>query len=389
MTGDCADTRRPWGSGHSPGLRVEVPIMVALTAIIAVTIYGLPAAAHEQLLGLDVVVGVISVAMVPVLLRWPVAAAVVLALLTLVSPAATAGASAATMLVAQSRPFRVAAAIGVGSIAAQAVQAAWRPTPSLGYGWWLALITVAWAALVGWGVVIRVRRELLESLRERARRAEADRDRRVAEARLAERTRIAREMHDVLAHRLTLLATYAGALEYRPDAAPEKLSAAAGVVRSGVREALEELRAVITVLRDDDPADEIRPQPSLDDLDRLVEESRDAGTTVALENGLVGADLPAAAGRTVYRIVQEGLTNARKHAPGAPVTVALDGEPGDGLRIELRNPVPVTTAAAPLPGAGMGLLGLTERVQLARGELDHGIGSDGEFRLRVRIPWPA
>ncbi|EXG79806.1 sensor histidine kinase [Cryptosporangium arvum] len=389
-TTECADPRSPWGRGHSPGLRVELPIAVGLTVIIGATLLGLPEAAH-RLLVLDLVVAAVSVAMVPVMLRWPVPAAIALAVLTLVSPAATPSASAASMLVAQSRPFRLAALVGVGSVAAQAVQAAWRPTASLGYGWWLVLITVAWAALIGWGTVMRVRRELLISLQERARRAEADRDRRVAEARLAERTRIAREMHDVLAHRLTLLATYAGALEYRPDSAPEKLSAAAGVIRSGVREALEELRGVITVLREDESDDELRPQPSLADLDRLVGESRDAGTTVAFENDLaeVDADVPAATGRTVYRIVQEGLTNARKHAPGAPVTIVLTGAPGDGLRIELRNPVPVATTAEPLPGAGLGLLGLTERVQLARGELDHGIGPDGEFHLRVRIPWPA
>ncbi|GAA0257432.1 sensor histidine kinase [Cryptosporangium japonicum] len=387
-TTECADTRPGWGGGRSPGLRVEIPIAVALTAIVAATLYGLPEAAH-RLLVLDLVVGVVSVAFVPVLLRWPVPAAIVLAVLTLISPAATPSASAASMLVAQSRPFRVAALVGVGSVAAQAVQAAWRPTGSLGYAWWLVLITVAWAALIGWGTVVRVRRELLVSLQERARRAEADRDRRIAEARLAERTRIAREMHDVLAHRLTLLATYAGALEYRPDSAPEKLSAAAGVIRSGVREALEELRGVITVLREDEPDDEFRPQPSLADLDRLVAESRDAGTTVAFENDLADADVPAATGRTVYRIVQEGLTNARKHAPGAPVTITLTGAPGDGLRIELRNPVPVATTASPLPGAGLGLLGLTERVQLARGALEHGTGPDGEFHLRVRLPWPA
>ncbi|TQS45786.1 sensor histidine kinase [Cryptosporangium phraense] len=363
--------------------------MVALTFIVGVTIFGLPEAARD-LLVVDIAVGVVGVALTPVMLRWPVPAAIGLAVLTLVSPAATPSASAATMLVAQSRPFRLAALIGVGSVACQAVQAAWRPTPSIGYWWWLALITVAWAALIGWGTVMRVRRELLISLRERARRAEADQERRIAEARLAERTLIAREMHDVLAHRLSLLATYAGALEYRPDAAPEKLSAAAGVIRAGVHEALEELRAVITVLRDDDPVGypETRPQPGLHDLDRLIAESRDAGTPVSVDDRHADAELPAATGRTAYRIVQEGLTNARKHAPGVPVTLVLDGAPGDGLRIELRNPVPAVVGSG-VPGAGMGLLGLAERVQLAGGEIEHGpAGPSGDFRLRVELPWP-
>ncbi|GAA3391295.1 sensor histidine kinase [Cryptosporangium minutisporangium] len=386
---DCADVGHAWGRGRGPGLPVEATIVVALTLLVGATIYGLPTEA-QQLLVLDVLVGVLGLALVPVLLRWPVPAAIALTVLAVISPAATPTASAAAMHVAECRPFRLAALIGTAGVAAQAVQGAWRPHGGLGYLWWLVLITAAYAALVGWGTVARIRRELVASLRERARRAEADQERRVAEARLAERTRIAREMHDVLAHRLTLLATYAGALEYRPDAAPEKLSAAAGVVRAGVHEALDELRQVITVLRDDDPVGEVetRPQPGLHDLDRLVDESRDAGTPVAFDNHLGDGRLPAATGRTAYRIVQEGLTNARKHAPGAPVTAVLDGAPGEGLRIELRNPVPVRTPAAALPGAGQGLLGLTERVHLAGGELEHGSGPDGDFRLRVWLPWP-
>ena len=128
---------------------------------------------------------------------------------------------------------------------------------------------VAEAALVGWGELSRARQALLESLREQARRAEAEQASRVAEARAAERASIAREMHDVLAHRLSLLATYAGALEYRPDAPPEQLARAAGVVRAGVHQALDELREVIGVLRDDDDAPAAtRPQPSLSDLRR-------------------------------------------------------------------------------------------------------------------------
>ena len=154
---------------------------------------------------------------------------------------------------------------------------------------------VAEAALVGWGELSRARQALLDSLREQARRAEAEQAGRVAEARAAERASIAREMHDVLAHRLSLLATYAGALEYRPDAPPEQLARAAGVVRAGVHQALDELREVIGVLRDDDLAAVARPQPGLSDLDALVEETRDAGTPV----DLIGPDIPAggAAGR--------------------------------------------------------------------------------------------
>ncbi len=92
-------------------------------------------------------------------------------------------------------------------------------------------------------------------------------------------------------------------------------------------------------------------------------------------------------GRTAFRILQEGLTNARKHAPGLPVDVALRGEPGKRLLIELRNPLP-PRPAEDANGSGLGLVGLTERVRLAGGELDHG-AADGGFRLRARLPWPA
>jgi signal transduction histidine kinase len=199
-------------------------------------------------------------------------------------------------------------------------------------------------------------------------------------------------MHDVLAHRLSLLATYAGAIEYRPDAPPEQVARAAGVVRAGAHQALDELREVITVLREDDGDGDgaERPQPGLADLPRLVEESRDAGARIQLDDRVADpAALPGAAGRTAYRVVQEGLTNARKHAPGEPVQVVIDGRPGGGLLIEIRNPVVNGHAARPvIGGSGTGLIGLTERVRLAGGELDHQ-AADGEFRLSARLPWPA
>ena len=130
-------------------------------------------------------------------------------------------------------------------ILTHAVQGLWRPPGGPSFSWWLALMVVGYAAVIGWGALAQARRALIASLRDRARRAEAEQGRRVAEARVLERTRIAREMHDVLAHRLSLLATYAGALEYRPDAPPEQLAHAAGVVRLGAHQALDELRDVI------------------------------------------------------------------------------------------------------------------------------------------------
>ena len=358
-------------------------------ALTAATILG-QASSHESsgLLILDIAVGVVACALVPVMLRWPVPGAVALAVLAALSPAATPAATLGTLYVAQRRPLAIAVAAGGADVAAHLIRGLWRPNGSLPYAWWAVLVIAAGAALVGWGQGDRARQALLASLRERARRAEAEQASRVAEARVAERARIAREMHDVLAHRLSLLATYAGALEYRPDAPPEQLARAAGVVRVGAHQALDELREVITVLRDDDDFDGKHPLPGLADLDGLIAETRDAGTAVDVTRRVTQQeDLPGGLGRTAYRVVQEGLTNARKHAPGRPVRVLLAGKPGGRLVVEFANPV--GPADPVINGSGTGLIGLTERVRLAGGEIDHTISADGEFVLRAWLPWPA
>jgi signal transduction histidine kinase len=368
-------------------------IIGPIVALTAASIWG-EFASHTapNLLVLDVVVGVAACALLPVLLRWPVPGALALAALVALSPAAIPAATFGTLHVAEWRRFAAAATVGAAGVVAGAVQGLWRPFDGLPYIWWLVIVIAVEAALVGWGQLTQARRALIVSLRERARRAEAEQGRRVAEARAAERTRIAREMHDVLAHRLSLLATYAGAIEYRPDAPPEQVARAASVVRAGAHQALDELREVITVLREDDGDGDAaqRPQPGLADLPRLVEESRDAGARVQLDDRVPDpAALPGVAGRTAYRVVQEGLTNARKHAPGEPVQVVIDGRPGGELLIEIRNPLVNGQAARPaIGGSGTGLIGLTERVRLAGGELDHE-ATDGEFRLSARLPWPA
>jgi signal transduction histidine kinase len=233
---------------------------------------------------------------------------------------------------------------------------------------------------IGWGLFVRARRELVRSLHEQA-------DRAGDEARAAERRRIAREMHDVLAHRLSLLSVHAGALEFRPDAPPGEVAQAAGVIRESARAALEELRGVIGILREDGGESLTEPpQPTLADVAALVEESRAAGMRITARIELGDATPPAAVGRTAYRIAQEGLTNARKHAPGAAVTLTVAAPEGD-LHVEVRSLAPVAVAAgSSLPGAGTGLIGLGERVTLAGGQLEHGVDPEGAFVLRARLP---
>ncbi len=229
----------------------------------------------------------------------------------------------------------------------------------------------------GWGLFVRARRELVRSLQAQAERA-------AEEAREAERRRIAREMHDVLAHRLSLLSVHAGALQFHPGASAEEVAEAAGVIRASAKTALEELRGVIGVLRESSGESLTQPpQPTLADLPALVEESQAAGMRVSARIDLDDATPPAAVGRTAYRIAQEGLTNARKHAPGAAVTLTVDA-PEDALYVEVCSLASVATA--PLPGAGTGLIGLAERVSLVGGTLEHGINPEGAFVLRARLP---
>jgi signal transduction histidine kinase len=253
--------------------------------------------------------------------------------------------------------------------------------PSAGNYWVNAGACVLVTGVVlGWGLFVRARRELVRSLR-------AQGDRAADEARAAERRRIAREMHDVLAHRLSLLSVHAGALEFHRDAPAEDVAEAAGVIRESAQTALEELRSVIGVLREDGRETLTQPpQPTLADLAALVEESRAAGMRLAARIELGDAAPPTAVGRTAYRIAQEGLTNARKHAPGAAVTLTVRA-PDGALQVEVRSLAAVAVAAAPpVVGARTGLIGLAERVSLAGGTLEHGVDPDGAFVLRASLP---
>ena len=243
-----------------------------------------------------------------------------------------------------------------------------------------AVLAVVFPALViGWGLFARNQRDLLRSSHERARQLEAEQHARVEQAREAERRRIASEMHDVLAHRLSLLSVHAGALEFHPDAPPEEIAEAAGVIRATAHEALSDLREVIGVLREGDDSVE-PPQPTLDAIPALIEESRAAGMKVQAQIDASAGD--ALIGRTAYRVVQEGLTNARKHAPAAAVQVTVAGE--EHLVVEV---VSRRAAGAPraVPGAGTGLIGLAERVGLAGGTLEHGPNERGDFVLRATL----
>ncbi|MFJ3901735.1 sensor histidine kinase [Streptomyces sp. NPDC090025] len=321
--------------------------------------------------------------------RWPVGLAVTLAVVNLVAPTAGGALLGALFSVAVRRPFREIAWIGLLAVASSVAQAFLRPDPTTAPVLNIGIGTVLILLVTAWGMLVRSRRQLVEALRDRAVRAEAEAELRAQQAQQLAREAIAREMHDVLAHRLTLLSVHAGALEFRPDAPPEQIARAAGVIRDSSHEALQDLRQIIGVLRSPDEGAEDRPQPTLATLDSLIDEVREAGMKVVLDSTVTDPDtVPVATGRTVYRIAQEALTNARKHAPGAEVTVTVRGRRGDGLTVDVHNPAPAGPVP-PVPGSGQGLIGLTERATLAGGRMTHGADPDGGFALHAWLPWPA
>jgi signal transduction histidine kinase len=287
------------------------------------------------------------------------------------------------------RGFPTLASYAVVVLGANAAFLAVRPDPTQSriesFTWSFVLVAIICLC----GMVVRARRQLVVSLRDRAERAEAEQQLRAEQARSLERTRIAREMHDVLAHRISLLSIHAGALEVKKNATEEELTAAAGVIRASAHQALQDLRQVIGILREDrQPGIPEPPQPTLGELPALADESRSAGVKVRLDVRIAATAVPDGTGRTAYRIVQEGLTNARKHAPGTAVSVAVDGAAGDGLTIDIRNPWPIAAVPTLIPGTGTGLVGLTERATLAGGRLKHGRTSQNEFALTAWLPWP-
>ncbi|MFK8905468.1 sensor histidine kinase [Streptomyces sp. YS-3] len=322
--------------------------------------------------------------------RWPVGLAWTLVVVTTVAPVASGAVLVALFGVAVHRPLKpVVATVGAAALVTAWVQPVLRPDPSTGLLANAIMGTLMVLLAMGWGMLVRARRQLVVALRERAVRAEEEAALRAEHAQRLAREAIAREMHDVLAHRLTLLSVHAGGLEFRPDAPPAEVARAAGVIRDSAHEALQDLRQIIGVLRSPDEGAEDRPQPTLATLEALVAESREAGMKVTLDSRIGDPEsVPAATGRNAYRIAQEALTNARKHAPGAEVTVTVTGRPGDGLGIEVRNPAPVGDVPE-VPGSGQGLIGLTERATLAGGRLEHGPLPGGGFEVRAWLPWPS
>src|SRR5215467_10424325 len=245
-----------------------------------------------------------------------------------------------------------------------------------------AVITAGWVI----GVAVRQQRAYTAGLAEQAeRRMRAQ----LAEARRAvteERLRIARELHDVVAHSLSLIAVQAGVGNYVASARPEEAARALGSIEATSRGALAEMRRLLDVLRDDDPAGpDLAPAHRLADLGRLITSTADGGVRVHLEVRGGQRDLPPGVDLAAYRIVQEALTNVVKHAHTAACRVVVTYEP-DAVSVEITDDGRGAPAAAVPARPGHGIAGMAERAGLYGGELRAGPLPGGGFQVTARLP---
>lgn len=340
---------------------------------------------------LDLGLGIAALAASVARRRLPAATAALSAIASAPASSAGGGATLALASLSTRRRWREIVPVAVLSLLAYGVNLFLDPLR--GEFFWRSSVPVAVAVIgitIAFGLFIGSRRELVATLRDRAERAESEQTLRVAQARSGERARIAREMHDVLAHRISLLTLHAGALAYRDGLPPEEVRRTAAVIQDTSHQALTELRGILGVLRQG-PGDALPelPQPDADDLPELIAEARSAGVRIHYDDTHWPSGIPVPTGRALYRIVQEALTNARKHARDTTVTVALTGSPRDGLTLRVTNPLRVGSAPDGTPESGLGLVGVAERVELVGGRLTHRITPDDRFTLEAWIPWPA
>lgn len=346
----------------------------------------------------DVGAGLAALVLLPFRHRAPLLITVVIAALSSVSTLAVGAAAIATVSLATRRRAVELAVAGAVLLGATVLYDVVLAPPADDMPLWQILVAgvVGIALLVVIGIAIGQRRALLLSLRERAALLERDQQLREDRAREQERAHIAREMHDVLGHRLSLVALHAGALEYRgPGLTPDETAAAAGVVRAEAHSALTDLRDVLGVLRDpaatggDEVTGTAPPQPTLVDLPALLDQARAGGATVRARVDADGAAVPTAVGRHAYRIVQESLTNARRHAPGQPVDVVVETVPGPGVRVVVSNTLTDGPAPADASGhtAGHGLRGLAERARLVGGSFRAGSDDGRVHVVEAVLPW--
>jgi signal transduction histidine kinase len=243
---------------------------------------------------------------------------------------------------------------------------------------------VWWLGAVGIGRLLHERESLVELLGERAARLERERERDMAQAAMEERTRIARELHDVIAHSVSLMVVQAGAERRLLESDQQRTSDVFETIEDAGREALGELRRLLGILRARSEPSQLTPQPGLAGVPELVDESRRAGQVIDFEEAGEPVTLPTGLDLAAYRILQEALTNARKHTPGAPTAVSLRWSDAT-LEIEVVNAKDSGNGDGSDNGTGHGLIGMRERAALYGGRVDVGRTSGG-FRVHALLP---
>jgi signal transduction histidine kinase len=278
---------------------------------------------------------------------------------------------------------RAVAAASISLVALMAANAAFDPLGTFGGGF--TLLPGLFAAPLFLGFAVKNRRAYLAAVEDRAAAAERSRDEEARRQVDAERLRIARELHDVVAHTMALINVQAGVAEHIAVDRPDKALAALTGIKLASKDGMRELRAILGVLRQADEGEPTTPAPRLSQIDDLLQAATAAGLPVTVHTTGTPCGLPATLDLTAYRIVQESLTNAVRHSPGATTVVALHYQP-ELLRIDIVNAAGAATAPDLAGGSGHGILGMRERASVVGGTLDAGPCPDGGFAVRARLP---
>lgn len=379
---------------------VRWPVDVAVAAVVAV-LTGMDAwwsaPGTRQADALTYLLVVVSVVAVLVRRRWPVVVAVVCG----------SALTAWYLLGHRGELLNLPSIVALYTVAVQGTR---RRSVLAG------LVAVAWSAGLGWivgdrssapvaemlwpvaavllGEVVRGRHELRGEYAAREARSEADREREAQRRVQEERLRIAREFHDVVAHTMAAVNVQMGVAVAAFDQRPNAARAALAQARASSRQAMQELRAAVALLREAAPGDSTDPAPRLAQLDDLVAQANSAGVSVSLHNGTGGRELPAVVELTSYRIVQEALTNVIRHSPAdaAVVSVTCDG---DALVVDVsdnggggghQGDKPRTRAVDPSGSGGYGLTGMAERAMAIGGRVQWGPVPGGGFRVHAVLP---
>jgi signal transduction histidine kinase len=277
-------------------------------------------------------------------------------------------------------------ALAAATVEAGAIMAALRWSPSEPVKIWVGLSGLATAAGV-LGITVRQRRALLISLHERTAQLEVERDQEGRLAAVAERARIAREMHDIVAHNLSVIIALADGASYTIDSSPQRAAEATERVAATGRQALLEMRRLLGVLRENSADEPLAPQPSLDRLDGLLAQVHAAGIPVTMDLDGDPHKLPEGIQLTVFRVVQEALTNTLKHA-ARPTSAHLALRCRSGaveLQVTDTGGSDRDAEPAQLAGSGRGLPGMRERAAAYGGRLDAGPAPDGGWRVHLRL----